>query len=182
MSISLRLRVGRQHLRAMSEGCTYRAAIAGSIASAALATLVFCLVYRSVVSSSMCMRVTPMLHEALYDDQAAVPSAAPSFLTTHEPYTTVPPSFLSSPRYQGICNASAPQQRDCSVGPYNASSPGAAQPCTPDNLQRWDGTGSWSRDEDGHYRRGPAVLLHHMLRASWAVCVSVLTPCLPSQV
>ena len=149
MSVSAPSRLRFLQLRMMFGACTKTPAIAGSIS---LATLVFCLVYGSIFSSSICSRSAFELRKA-YVSQGAVRPAALQSLATHEPYSTEPPSFLANHRYQGICNASRPQHREaCTIGPYNPSSPGQAQPCTPAALRHWAGAGSWHKDEEGHYR------------------------------
>jgi hypothetical protein len=151
MSVSHQLRLRFLHLRAVLVASLLSpAAIAGSI-SASVATLVVCMVYGSVVSGSICFRAAHELRDAHVSLKAVRPAALQS-LATHEPYSTEPPSFLASHRYQGICNESRPQHDACTVEAYNPSSPGQAQPCTPDSLRHWDGSGSWFQGEDGHYR------------------------------
>ena len=147
----LRLRAWRQ-LQATWEGCNNRAAIAGSL-SASLAALILCFAYGSIFCSSTCTWAAPELHRVPIERGALPPplTAAPSTLATHEPYTTEPPSFLTSAGYQGICISSAAQQQDCIAGALKASSHERAQPCTPDNMRHWGGNGSWLKDEGGHF-------------------------------
>jgi hypothetical protein len=157
MVVCMQLRLRLLQLRASWEGCNNRAAVAGSIL-ASLATLVFCVAYGSIFCSSTCSWISPEVHKVPNINRGLLPLAAPTTLATHAPYSTEPPSFLTSPGYQGICNSTTAQQQGCAVRAVNATSHEQAQPCTPDSLRQWGGTGSWSRDEGGHFKCAPFVV------------------------
>ena len=131
--VQLRVKLWRQ-LRANWEGSNHSwAAIAGSI-TASLATLVFCFVRGSIFCSNACSWNALGLHKVPIG-RGVTPLATPTSLATHEPYSTEPPSFLSSPGYQGICNSTAAQQQGCNAEVITATSYEQAPPCTPDSMR-----------------------------------------------
>lgn len=143
----------------MWAGAVNRAAVASSVI-ASLATLAVCLFHNrtdrsGIVGTWVAFELPRSRLEPWAAPLPAAPIRAAPSAATHEPYATSPPSFLASRGYKTICRGANSQgewqQRPCAVEAHEASRL-AAQQCTPENLRRWDGVGSWFKDSKSHYK------------------------------
>jgi hypothetical protein len=161
----------------MWEGCTSRAAVAGTV-SVLLLTFAACWAYGRSVSSGLVGSAVVFELSRGPIGLRVVSRAMPGPLPTHEPSSTEPLSHLASARYQAICPSQGSEQHTCAIGTDTAGGRGQLQPCTPDSLRRWDGKGSWYMSKGGHYTCEPLYLfccvkMRHHLRT---VCDAGIVP------